>query len=111
MPKKKKPLNPLIQSVAEVRKLEFDHDIKLAYDYAQSKLGEQFEDHMKVIAEEIISLQKECKAGTSYYIAGLLLTIPPDDEPELTEEDNDDFAFYTMLVKAAIGWGAMNGYK
>jgi len=109
MPRKKKPINPILESVAEIRRLELNCEIKLAYKRAKKDLGENFETHMKAVAEEIVALQKSCKPKISYYIAGIMLTVPPADEV-VDEESNDDFAFYAMLVKAAIGWGLLNGH-
>lgn len=102
-------MNPLMNSLAELKRLELNSDIKLAYAKVKRELGEVFDDHMKNLSEEIINLQNEAKPKISYYIAGIILTLPPDGESGLTEENNDDFAFYSMMVKAAIGWGLVNG--
>lgn len=96
-------------SVAEIKRLELNCEIKLAYQHVKKELGEQFEDHMKYISEEIVTLQKSCQAGTSYYIAGMILTLAPD-KSDVNEQNNEEFAHYTTLVKAAIGWGLVNGY-
>jgi hypothetical protein len=106
----KKTMNILMQSVAEMKRLELNNDIKLAYKQVKEELDEEFDEHMKGIAEEIISLQNSCKPKISYYIAGIILTLPPDNEPDVNEQNNEEFAFYVKMVKAAIGWGLLNGH-
>lgn len=111
MKKKKTGLNnPLIESMAEIKRLEFNGDIKIAYKQIQNDLGDSFNDHMKIIAEEIVALQKLSKKKITYYIAGFILTLPPDDTDITTQEELEDFEYYVKLVRAATGWGILNGY-
>lgn len=103
--------NPLIESMAEIKRLEFNDDIKIAYKQIQKDLGDSFNDHMKIIAEEIVALQKLSKKKITYYIAGFILTMPPDENDVATEEELEDFKYYVKLVRAATGWGILNGYS
>ncbi|SRR5258706_14787833 len=105
----KRKNNSLLNSVLELKKLEFQSDMMLAYEGLQKELGENFENQMEFISNEIIALQKEARRGTTYFIAGVLLTLPQDkDNEKMTEED---FTYYSQMVKAAIHWGRLKGYK
>lgn len=103
--------NPLLDSVLQLKKLEFDSDMKIAYEQVQKELGDNFDFHMNNIAQEIISLQSEAREGTTYFLAGLLLTLPNEEFEGYTQEEKDDFYFYIKLVKAAIHWGHLKGIK
>jgi hypothetical protein len=109
----KKPYkdNPILESVLQLKKLEFDSDIKIAYEQVQKELGDNFDLHMNNIAQEIISLQREARKGTTYFLAGLLLTLPDEEFEGYSDEEKDNFYFYIKLVKAAIHWGQLKGIK
>lgn len=110
---RKRKSNPLLDSVLELKKLEFECDMMLAYEAAQKELNEEeFEEQMNFIAEEIKTLQKEAVEGTTYFIAGLLLSLPPDDDvTNALQMTKDEYGYYARLVKAAIHWGKLKGYK
>lgn len=98
--------NPILESVAEVKRLEFNAEVVIAYDRVKKALGKNFDLRMSEIAQDIVSLQKQCKSGTSFFLAGLILTTPPD---EPLDDLDIDFDEHVMLIKAAIGWGIQKG--
>lgn len=105
----KRKSNPLLDSVAEIKKLELLSEALIAYESLQKVYCNTFDKQMEMIVEEIVALQKEAIGGTTFFLAGILLSIaPPEEGDEVGEED---YKHYTKMVMASIHWGILNGYK
>lgn len=106
---KKEKLNPILESLAEIKKLELLSEALIAYEAMQKLYSDVFDEQMEMIVNEIVSLQKEAIAGTTFFLAGILLSIAPPEEGDDVSEA--DYKHYTRMVMAAIHWGILNGYK
>lgn len=101
--------NSLLDSLAYIKKLELLSESMIAHDALQKEYGEVFDEQMEMIVKEIIALQAEAIEGTTFFMAGLLLSIAPPEEGD--DVSPEDFQHFTRMVKAAIHWGGLKGYK
>ena len=95
----------LIDSAIFIRKLEMVSELLMCYHWAEKHYGENFEEAMTITCEEITSLQRLCKKGTSFFEATYLMIVTPleDEDGELEEDKSKDTI---MMIKACLAWTA-----
>lgn len=73
------------------------HHLIDCYNEAKIILGENFESCMADLTAEILLVQGKCKPGTSFVAAGMLLSLPD-------ENDTPDEVEKLRFIRAAICW-------
>ncbi len=99
--------NPIVKSLTEIYSHQIANDFIKSYEYAEKKLGSEFDKTMELLSEELIDLQLKCKPGTGILSAALLLSTPIEIEKD-TEDciiSPDDLNLY---IKAAAVWLVKN---
>ncbi len=91
--------NVLIDSYLQIIQAEFFHEIALMYEKHRDIQGDKFEGLMITMEQSIEGLRADCKPGTSFIEAGLLML-----SCSLEEESKEDNIFLNELTKACIEW-------
>lgn len=87
-----------MKSLWDITSHEIADDLHACYEYVKANLPPaEFERLMNSLAQSIKEVERKCKPGTGFIVAGLFLCTPEEDDTK-DEEENRKY------IKAAIVW-------
>lgn len=92
-------LNIIMDSLAKIAEIEFNEETELMYEKWSKELGVAFKGAMLSMVGSVEMLQSDCKKGTSYIEAALLMVMTNLDDA--SSEDNKKL---NELIKASVAW-------